>query len=132
MFFFFILRKQKQLFNLNLYLILFTSPAVTKFWFQNPHKAKAILQKINTYIVTAVEFNPIISTFQGEIEVYTDSWQEDTVIPTYSCNMLQWNFTRYIFGKKFKPISEILMLSLKTWKTNIAANNSENLEIFLL
>lgn len=89
MFFFFILRKQKQLFNLNLYLILFTSPAVTKFWFQNPHKAKAILQKINTYIVTAVEFNPIISTFQGEIEVYTDSWQEDTVIPTYSCNMLQ-------------------------------------------
>lgn len=70
--------------------------------------------------------------FQGEIEVFSDSWQEDTVIPTYSCNTLQWNFIHYMFEKKFKPISEILMPSLKIQKAKIAANISENLEIFLL
>lgn len=35
--------------------------------------------------------------FQGEIEVFSDSWQEDTVIPTYSCNTLQWNFIHYVW-----------------------------------
>jgi len=37
-----------------------------------------------------------------------------------------------MFEKKFKPISEILMPSLKIQKAKIAANISENLEIFLL